>query len=358
MIKTWHRYFFREILKTFLFFLFSFFFIYSLIEYSMRMNDFFKDNHLQIAEVVMYYVNQFLKRLDFLLPMALLLSTIKVLTTFSTRNEWIVLQAAGLSTRKLLRPFFIVAVACSSLIYANFEYFLPTALRNIDDFRVNHFHKSHIAQRRELIHLVSLKDNSKLIYQSHDVDKHLLFDVLWIKGIDEIWRMKYLNDDPATPIAHFADHIVRNSSGFLEKADSHEQIFLRDLKWHPRMARKGLAPFEQRSLSELSRLLFDPTRPPYEIPKIATALCFKIAIPLISPLLIIALSPFCLIFSRQRHFFFLYAIGLFSLFACYMLLDSLATLSENNVISAKMAIFLPLSLLGTFFSWRFYFKTA
>jgi lipopolysaccharide export system permease protein len=341
MIKTWHRYFFREILKVFFFFLFSFFFIYSLIEYSMRMDDFFKDNNLRLAEVVLYYVNQFLKRLDFLLPMALLLSTIKVLTTFSTRNEWIVLQAAGLSTRKLLRPFFAVAMGCSLLVYANFEFFLTHALRNIDEFRINHFHGSHLAQRRELIHLIPLKDNSKLIYQSYDVEKHLLFDVLWIKGIDEIWRIKYLSSDPANPVAHFADHIVRNSSGLLEKADSHEQILLQELKWHPRMARKGLAPFDQRSMTELSTLLFDSERPPYEVPKITTALCFKIAIPLISPLLVIALAPFCLIFSRQRHFFFLYAIGLFSLFACYMLLDSLTILSENGIISARIAIFLP-----------------
>lgn len=325
MLKTWERYFFREILKLFFFFLFSFFFLYSLIEYSMRMDDFFKDNNLQIREVVLYYVNQFLKRLDFLLPMALLLSTIKVLTTLTTRNEWIVLQAAGLSTRRLLRPFFTAAIACTLIGYANFEYFLPSALRHIDEFRINHFHGSHLAQRRELIHLIPLNDSTKLIYQTYDKENHRLFDVLWIKSIDDIWRMKYLDADPANPVAEFVDHIVRTPSGLLEKAASHDKIVLNELHWHPRMARKGLIPFDQRSISELATLRAAVTKSPYEAPKISSALSFKIAIPLLSPLIVVALAPFCLIFSRHRHFFFLYAIGLFSLFACYMLIDSLSS---------------------------------
>jgi len=164
--KIWERYFYKEILKVFFFFLFGFFFLYCLIEYSMHMDDFIKNNHLQVREVVLYYVNQLLKRLDFLLPMALLLSTIKVLTTLSSRNEWTVLQTSGLSTRKLLRPLMVVAWGCCIMTYLNFEYFHPSALKHIDDFRVSHFKGTRMAQRRELIHLIPLSDNSKLLYQS------------------------------------------------------------------------------------------------------------------------------------------------------------------------------------------------
>ncbi len=333
-MKVWQRYFFREILKVFFFFLFGFFFLYSLIEYSMHMDDFFQNHHLQISEVVLYYINQLLKRLDFLLPMALLLSTIKVLTTLSVRNEWIVLQAAGLSTRKLLQPFMVIACACSIVGYLNFEYFLPSALRHIDEFRISHFHGSRLAQRRELIHLIPLKDNTKLLYQSMDKEKNVLFDVLWIKSLDDIWRIKYLNADPANPTAEYVDHIVRNSEGFLEKKESHPKLYLADLKWHPRMARKGLIPFDQRSISELYRLRFKSKMNPYEV------------------------APFCLVFSRQRHLFLIYALGLFGLFAFYMMLDSLTILSDNGVITPTLAVFVPLSFFASFFTWRFVFKTS
>ncbi|MGH7889468.1 MAG: LptF/LptG family permease [Thermodesulfobacteriota bacterium] len=357
MMKLWRRYFFKEIFKVFFFFLFGFFFLYSLIEYSTHMDDFFKEKNLQLGEVVFYYLNQFLKRLDFLIPMALLLSTIKVLTTLHGRNEWIVLQTAGLSTRKLLRPFLTVACACSLLGYLNFEYFLPSALRHIDEFRIAHFHSSHLTQRRELIHLIPLKDNTKLLYQLFDKEKNALFDVLWVKSLDEIWRIKYLNADPSNPTAEYADHIVRNAAGFLEKTESYPKVLLTDLKWHPRMARKGLVPFDQRSLSELYRMKYNTKANPYEAPKIGTALAFKLAIPLISPLLVIALAPHCLVYSRQRHLFLIYALGLFGLFAFYMLLDSLTILSDNGVITPTLAVFVPLALFASFFSWRWLKKT-
>ncbi len=356
-MNLWKRYFFREILKVFFFFLFGFFFLYSLIEYSLHMDDFFKDHHLQIKEVILYYVNQFLRRLDFLFPMALLLSTIKVLTSLSSKNEWVVLQASGLSTRKLLGPFHTVAAICALFTFANFELFLPSALRHIDEFRIAHFHGSHLAQRRELIHLIPLKDNTKLLFQLHDKERKALFDVLWIKSIDDIWRIKYLSDDPNNPTAEYVDHIVRNAAGSFEKKESYPKIFLSDLKWHPRMARKGLIPFDQRSISQLFQLRFRMKMNPYEIPKIGTNLYFKLAVPLISPLIIFAVSPVCLFFSRNKHHFLIYSLGLFILFAFYMMLDSLTILSENDVLAPTIAIFGPFLLIATFFIGRFYKKT-
>ena len=91
----------------------------------------------------------------------------------------------------------MVACACCILTYLNFEYFHPSALRHIEDFRVAHFPWQPYGQRRELIHLIPLKDDSKLIYQSFDKENNVLFDVLWIKSMDDVWRIKYLSADPS-----------------------------------------------------------------------------------------------------------------------------------------------------------------
>lgn len=353
----WKNYFLTEILKFFFFFLLGFFFLYSVIEYSTHLSDFFKDRQWQAQEVVLYYANLLLKRLDFLIPLALLLSTIKVLTSLNLKNEWLVLQAAGIPTRRLLQPFWTVAIACTLVTYLNFQYLLPSALRHIDEFRVTHFQNSHLAKRRQLIHLLPLQDNTKLLYQSFDKEKNLLFDVLWIKSLDEIWHIKYLNADPTQPLAHFADHIVRNSAGVLEKQKSYVKIHLQDLKWHPRRARQGLVPFEQKSITDLYRLRHSPTTSPYEVPKMTTALLFRLTVPLISPLLVMAIAPFCLSYHRQRHFFLVYALGLFGLFAIYMLLDALSILSETGILSPFVAICSPLLLLSSFFTWIYIQKT-
>lgn len=357
-MKRWQLYFYGEIFKVFFFFLFGFFFLFSLIEYATHMDDYFKKSTLTMAATLVYYLNQFMKRLDFLVPMALLLSTIKVLTTLNTRNEWTVFQVAGLSTKTLLKPFFIVAALCSVFLWTNFEFLLPKAMHNIDEFRITNFQRSHLAKRRELIHLIPLKDNSKLIYQSYYADTNQLFDVLWIKSQREIWRVKYLNANPETPVAHFADHLIKNSEGVFEKVESHRTILLSDLKWHPKMARKGLIPFDQKKISELYKLSKNPSASPYELPRIKTALFFKTTIPLLAPLIIIALAPICLSFSRFRPLFFIYAIGLFSLFALYMLLDSLTILSDHAIISPIVAVLLPLTFLALILGWRFKTKCS
>ena len=56
--------------------------------------------------------------------------------------------------------------------------------------------------------------------------------------------------------------------------------------------------------------------------------------------------------------FLLYALGLFGLFAFYVLLDSLTVLSDNGVITPAMAVFVPLAFLTTLFTWRFTLKTS
>ena len=170
--------------------------------------------------------------------------------------------------------------------------------------------------------------------------------------------MKYLSADPTTPKAYYVDHLVRTPGGILEKKESFDSISLSELKWHPRMARKGLVPFDQKKISELVRLFKNPQTSPYEIPRIKTALCFKAAVPFLAPLIVVALAPFCLTFSRFRSIFFIYAIGLFSLFALYMMLDSLTILSDHGIISSILSVLMPITLLASIFGWRFWMKTA
>jgi lipopolysaccharide export system permease protein len=329
-----------------------------MIEYATRMDDFFKNETLELLPALGYYVNQFLKRLDFILPMALLLSTLKVLTSLNTQNEWTVFQVAGLSTRKLLSPFFAISLLCSTFLWINFEYLLPPALQNIDEFRMSHSHGSHLVKRREKIHLIPLKDQSKLLYQSYNAEKHALFDVLWIKSGDEIWRMKYLSADPAHPKADFVDHLVRSPNGMMEKQASYDSLILTDLKWHPRYARKALVSFDQKSISELASLIKNQKVSPYDMPKVKTALAFKITLPLLSPLIVLSFAPACLTFSRHRSFFLTYAIAIFSFFALYMLLDSLSILSDNALVSPIYTVLLPIFSLFVIFGWKFRKKTA
>ena len=288
-----------------------------------------------------------------MLPMAFLLASIKVLTTLSSRNEWTVFQAAGISTRKLLAPFFTVAFFLSALLWANFEYILPPALHKIDAFRTMHAHGSRLAKRNEKIKLIQLQDGSKLLYQSQMSEKNLFFDVIWLKSRNEIWRMKYLKADPAHPEAYFVDVLTRTPTGKIEKTASYNTLLL-PLTWDPEASQKAFSTFDHKSLSELASTVLTKKISPFDMPKVKTALAFKLTTPLITPLLLLIFALPCLTFSRHRSHFLIYALALFSFFAFYMLLDSLTILSDHALLSPFAATILPILLLAAFFGWRFF----
>ncbi|MBS0615953.1 MAG: LptF/LptG family permease [Verrucomicrobia bacterium] len=356
-MKIWQRYFLKELFKVFIFFLFAFFFLYAILDYSMHMDDFFKDKHLQIGQLLHYYLQHFLKRADFLLPLAALIASVKVLTHFNTSRQWMALQVAGLRTGSLMKPFFYLALLCALFNFANFQYFLPRALSTIESFDAEHFKHSHRAKQKELIQILHLRDNSKLLYQSYDAEKDALFDVLWVRSPQEIWRMKYLNANPGDPKAQYVDHLIVGREGFLEKTESFDTYAFPDLKWHPRMKNRVFIPFENYSLKQLYTLLKSEKTTPFEIPKIQSHLYFKIAIPLLSFLVILAVAPYCIVFSRHQNPFYIYALGLFGLFAVYTILDTSVILGEHAVLSPLIALFGPLLFLGTLFTYQYVRKT-
>ncbi len=357
-MKIWQRYFLKELFKIFAFFLCAFFFLYAVLDYSTHMNDFFKEKDFQMGQLLRYYLHHFLKRADFLLPLAALVACIKVLTQFNTSRQWMALQAAGLRTRTLLKPFFFLALLCALFNYANFQYFLPTALSSIESFDAEHFKHSHRAKQKELMQILHLRDNSKLLYQSYDAEKDALFDVLWVRSPADVWRMKYLNANPANPQAQYVDHLALNKDGFLEKVESFDAQTFPDLKWHPRMKGRVFIPFENYSLKALYNLLHNDKTTPFEVPKIQSNLYFKLAIPLLSFLVILGAAPYCIVFSRQQNPFYLYALGLFGLFAVYTILDTSVILGEHSVLSPLAALFGPLAFLASLFTLQYFRKTT
>ncbi|MGR3912406.1 MAG: LptF/LptG family permease [Candidatus Rhabdochlamydia sp.] len=351
-MKLWKTYLFKELFKTFLFFLLCSFLLYSLIEYATRINSFLKNSPFGTKDIALYYINQFLKRAEFVVPLSLLLSVIHVLTSLNSRNEWTVLQLAGLSSRALLKPFFILALLCSSFLWINFEYFLPSALKQIDAIQLYTPRTSSLTAEHKSLHTVPLPGGSKLIYQSYLPQKQQFFDVLWIKGSDEMWKIKYLNEDPLNPVAYYADHLVRNREGVLEKKESYPLIILHGLKWHPAMMHNDLLDLDYQSVSKLYHLIQDVTVTSYEKIKIKTLFSFKLMIPLLSPLAVALVAPYCLIFSRHRSLFSLYSLALFTLFAFYMLLDALAIMSDHALLPPFIALFLPFMLLTLLATYR------
>ncbi len=352
--KIWERYFLREIFKVFGLFLFGFFFLYAAIDYSLHMQDFLKDKRLQITDLFVYYGFQFIKRAPLLLPLALLVSTIKVLTSFNAHRELVALQASGLPFKKLMKPFFFVAALCTLFNVVSSEFFLPRSLTYLDRFYDKHLKHTKYTQKRHPIHILTLKDSSKLIYQTHDKEKELFIDVIWLQSANEIWRMRYLSANPEAPEGKFVDHLVRTPDGLLEKKESVEKKLFKEMSWDRDPPRKGFIPLENRSISQLYQMGFRQKCTAFVKMELLTHLCYKSAIPFLSLLVVAAASPFCVRYARRTPLFLLYAVALFGYISFFTLMDAAVILGENRVAPPPIAIFAPLLLCGFPFIWNYH----
>ncbi|MGR3973347.1 MAG: LptF/LptG family permease [Candidatus Rhabdochlamydia sp.] len=347
-MKLWASYLSQELFKSFFFFLLCIFLLYSLIEYATQINSFLKNSLFTPRDIFMYYVHQFLKRAEFVVPLAFLLGVIHVLTSLNTRNEWTVLQLTGLSSYRLLTPFFTFAFICSLFLWANFEYLLPSALKQIDAFQHKTPQNFTLSSDEKKLHTLPLQGGSKLIYRTYLPERRQFYDVVWIKGIDELWKIKYLNEDPLNPVAHYADHLVRNAQGNLEKKESYSLTLLPGLTWNSIHIHDGFTPPDYQSFSGLIHLMKTVHLTSFEKGKVMTAFLFKLFVPLLSPLALIGVAPYCLTFARYRSLFSIYALALFALFAFYMLLDALAIMSDHSLLSPYLAMISPFALASVF----------
>lgn len=349
----WRRYLFSSILKVFFLFLGCFFFLYSLIDYSLHMQDFLVDKKIQFSHLFTYNFYQFIKRADLLIPLALMIATLKVLLTLNVRGELVALQASGIAAKRLLRPFFCLSLICVLFNFVNVEFLLPSSLNFLDRFRQEHF--KHIEdKRKEPLHVLFLKDRSKIIYQTKNEEKGVLFDVFWIRLPQEVWRMKYLRLEGDASIGYFVDRIVLNEEGIFEKVSSFEEYRFPSFRSEKDPTGKGTIPIENHRLSQLfSKLTYKRTATAFEHPQILSHFLHKCTMPLLSFLVVIGVAPFCLRYSRSKPLFFLYAISLFLFVAFAALLDATLILGETQALSAFAAILLPFILAFAGFGWLF-----
>ncbi len=346
-LYLWERTIYRKTLQTFFLFLTLFYLFYSFVDYSTHINDFLKENRIQLIDLVSYYGYQFIKRAELLIPLALLIATIKQLTGMNLRNELLALQASGLSFHKICRPILCIA-SCAVIFSAlSAQYLIPTAHSYIDKFSDEHLHTSH--NKEASIHVIHLKDDSKLLYQT--IRDGQFFDLFWVRSTDDIFRIKYLTCDPINPIGTYVDHLERNDEGMLIKTESFERLEFKGIAWDKKMPRRGYIATETRSIQELFSLLAKKTNS-YSHNDLLSQLLFKLTMPFFSLLVVIAISPFCVKSSRSLPLFMLYAIALFSFIAFFTFMDASLILGENSVLSPFYAIVLPFGSISLLFLWR------
>ncbi|MBI5272920.1 MAG: LptF/LptG family permease [Chlamydiia bacterium] len=340
-MKLWRRYIFRHLIHAQIFFLLCLMLLYITVDLSINGASFLSKHAASWLDLGFYYSHQLAKLADLFLSFSFLLASLKVLIDLGGNRELTALQTSGLSTKKLLFPFFFLALITAVLSYCNSEWIVPNYQHPI--------RSSHTTQR---IFSLPLSDGTELVYQSYDPKTSELFDVFWLRSPKDLWHMKTLRTSPVPVQGRCVDHFVRNRDCALEKTESASLRAFPELSWNTDAVLQRFIPFEERSLSALFKQTFSHTADQY---KSGAHLHYKLGTPLLPLILLLGIAPPILRFSREKKTSLFVAISLFAFVGLTTLLDALLILSENCVLPAAPALWTPfvLALAITLpFFWR------
>lgn len=345
-MRTWERYFYKEVAKIFFLFLFCFYGLYVLIDFSSRSHA-YRAVNISFGELASYYGYIFIQRMEILVPFALMIATIRTLTLLNIRNELVALMAAGVKKSRLMRPFILFALLWVGVIYLNFQFLLPYGsqrLANLEDAR---FAKKMRGEQKDNLQSVMLKDQSLLLYHSYDSVQEAFFDVLWMRSIDEIYRMQSLFPFSDQPKGTFIDIFKRNPEGLLVLAESYPEKILSEMHFDKKALQTLVVQPSQQSITALWREMQDhSTVMTSRMAAVETQFYHKLLVPWLCLLAVLAPAPFCLRFSRQLPVFFIYLAAMLGMVVFYLLLNAMLILGENQVIEPVWASALPFGAAG------------
>ncbi len=340
-MNIWQRYFYKEYLFTIIFLLFSIYGLYVIVDIMAHLKV-ATDSKSSLLILIEYYLSTFSKRLDVLIPFSILIATIRTLYNFQSKGELVAMLASGISRLELLKPFLIVAASFSLLLYANYEWVLPSALSNIATIAETRFGKEQDSFEIKKPQEVMLQDGSKLIYSSFKRSDKTFHDVFWIRSADSIFHMKTLSCSGSPPCGKWVDEITRNSSGLLETTRSVENYDFKDMRFDLHALKNSIVVPQELSLWELvkqSWLYFDSSSP--RAAEVKAYLVYKLTFPWMCLLAFIAPAPFCMRFTRMMPILMTYLVAIAGLFCMSILLQTALSIARHQLLAPYFAIGIP-----------------
>lgn len=345
MNRIWKRYFFKEVAKIFTLFVSSFYFIYILIDYSTHAK-IFHSQTISFLNCCLYYLCQFTHRADILIPVALTVAVVKVLTTANIRNEILALTTGAIPIKKILSPFFLMATLSAIFLFLNFQFLQPYSIRWIDRFEQCYFQGKGSNKGDEGIKSIKLEDNSTLIYQCFKRENRSFFDVYWFKNERLIYRIHSLFPYEEIPLGRSVDILEKKFNGELMKTASHETFLFPDLHIDSKILFSAIYPPRMQSISNLVHAL--GMKQAVGIKKmtdreaeIATFFYFKLTAPLVCFLIILGTAPLSLQIKRTLPVFFIFAISIFGVITFFTFTKAAIILGKHQVLPPLIAILLP-----------------
>lgn len=334
MIYLWEQYFFSRLFRASLLFLGSFYAVYVLIDYSSHLTLLGLSGGKSWLGLTSYYLATLAARAEILLPITLLLATIKTTVSLNEQGLLTALMGGGIAPQTLARPFLIVGWAAVALLYLNQMFLAPHAAVTMRNFEDGLKVKRRPHAPKQVQQLV-LPDGSLLLFDEFDFHSQRFSHVYWLSSNDEVYRFRYLYPLAVPPRAEWVDHFERTSEGFLSSG-RFETIDLPKVKFSDQLLRSAVVEPEMLPPHELIKKSLEAPSPALQ-----TTLYWKCLSPWLALLAVWVPLPMCFRFSRALPKFGLYFLPLFLFLGFYMLLNALQILAKRHVMLPEYAMFLP-----------------
>jgi len=345
------RHYLKELFLVFTFVISACYFLYVLIDCSSNPK-LFQSSSLHLWDILLYYFYQFSQHAEILIPIALLLSALKVILTANVQREILALLAAGLSLKKITRPFLLFALLIMSLCYLNYEFLQPTIYLKLAEFEKIHLDKQ-LPSDHGIVHPLTLEDHSLLIYNYFDPIQNQIHDLFWQKSTKDIYKIRQLDLTKRPPTGYQIDHLVRKNSKLtlVKHYDSlpfHAMILPKDLT-------SLFRPAKWQSLSGLAQLI--PLHDLFNLndkqASITTFFLYKLTMPLV--VLLVVVAPLCYLmrYSRKVSPFLIYGLSLFFYITFFTMLKASVILGENQILHPLVAICVPMASLLLLFGYKY-----
>ncbi|MBA2728264.1 MAG: LptF/LptG family permease [Parachlamydiaceae bacterium] len=353
--KIWERFFFKEALKTALLFLACFYGLYVLIDYAHHTGH-FKDDRGYFSWIIfaIYYGCEFVNKAELLIPLSILLGTIKVLCKLNQDNELIAMMASGIKMTTLLRPFVLIGLLGTGALYLNNQLLLPIAAKELQYIADrNHYAKQKNSVQLAAQHLI-LDDQSTLLFQHYDSSRNSFFDVYWILSSDEIYRIRELVFSTPTPTGYIVEAFRRDPLGKLIASNQLPMMPFPEMQFNEKKLLDTLTMPEALSLTELwSQMPKDLYAESEKQARLVSTFHQKIIFPWLCLLAVLGPAPFCMHFSRHFPVLLVYACGIFGFMAFYIAMNAAHVLGRRQFADPILAMWVPFILLSLLITWRF-----
>jgi lipopolysaccharide export system permease protein len=341
LTSIWERYIIKNILKMFCLCLFGFYGLYVLINYSSHSSSFHHYN-LSFLDIVSYYMYDFITRLDFLVPVALLIACTHTLCSLNVHNELTALLMAGVTYRRILTPLFLLALFFVLLLYASEEFASPLAAKHYRQYEQLRARDKHSKRNHPHIQQIPLADNTSIIFQKYNNYTDEFEDAYWVKSIDDIFRIKSLKPTEAGALGKGVQHLKRNESGNLVITESFDEKMMPEIQFHKDSLQETITDPDGFTLSSLyKKSTVSDAAASEKDARLLTTFYRKLALPLACFLAFLIPAPLCLRFTRTLPTFFIYATSIFSMVVFFLVMNAAAILGERQVISPVLAIWVP-----------------